>query len=75
MRLIRIFIVLVFCDLLFPQKSYAYLDPGTGSYVFQIAIATLLGGLYIAKIYWYKIKSFFIKRAFFRRKKDEKPKD
>ena len=74
-RLIRILIVVVFCSLLFPRKIYAYLDPGTGSYLFQIVIAALLGGLYMAKIYWNKIKFFFTKRLFFKKKKHEKPKN
>ncbi len=41
------------------ETSYAYLDPGSGSYFFQLAIASLLGGLYIIKVFWNKIKSFF----------------
>ena len=31
---------------------YAYLDPGTGSYVFQILMATSLGVLYAIKLFW-----------------------
>jgi len=38
---------------------YAYLDPGTGSYFLQLAIAALLGGLYAVKLFWKKIKAFF----------------
>jgi len=34
----------------------AYIDPGVGSSVFQIAVATLLGGLYALKVYWKDIK-------------------
>ncbi|MGO9139576.1 MAG: hypothetical protein ACLQBC_18175 [Syntrophales bacterium] len=42
------------------QDAFAYLDPGTGSYVFQVSIAAFLGGLFTIKIYWQKIKDFFI---------------
>jgi len=30
----------------------AYVDPGTGSYLFQMSIAILMGGLYSVKLYW-----------------------
>ncbi len=36
----------------------AYIDPGTGSYVFQIIVATLFGGLYALKLYWQQFKDF-----------------
>ena len=45
----------------FPETSAAYLDPGTGSFVFQIIIAGVVGGLYTIKTYWRNIKGFFKK--------------
>lgn len=36
----------------------AYLDPGTGSYIIQILIGFLVGGLYMAKVYWAQLKTF-----------------
>jgi hypothetical protein len=45
--------------LLFPEYAHAYLNPGTGSFIFQLIIAALLGGLLTIKIYWSKLKSFF----------------
>ncbi|HDQ70584.1 MAG TPA: hypothetical protein ENN19_00630 [Chloroflexi bacterium] len=45
--------------MLFPRYVYAYLDPGTGSYLFQLLIAGLLGLLFIVKVYWGRIKAFF----------------
>ena len=44
-----------------PVKVYAYLDPGNGSYVLQIMIASLLGVGVAVKSYWTKIKDFFNK--------------
>jgi hypothetical protein len=38
----------------------AYLDPGSGSFVLQLVIAALLGGLFIIKGYWIKIKTFIL---------------
>jgi hypothetical protein len=36
-----------------------YLDPGSGSFLIQLLLAALLGIGVAAKMYWYKIKSFF----------------
>ena len=40
------------------KHTYAYLDPGTGSYIIQILIATLAGGTYLVFTSWSKIKTF-----------------
>jgi len=55
---------------LFPTKTYAYLDPGTGSYIFQLVIASFLGGLFVIKLSWHKIKTF-LKNFFSQNKKKE----
>jgi hypothetical protein len=59
---IRIPLILFFC-LLLPKTSYAYLDPGIGSYLIQIAIGFLVGAMFAFKLYWRKIKAF-IKKLF-----------
>ena len=38
--------------------SYAYLDLGTGSYLFQMAAAGLFGALFVAKTFWTQIKTY-----------------
>ena len=43
-------------------KAYAYLDPGTGSYLFQLLLGAFLGALFSARIFWQKIKTFFTTR-------------
>ncbi len=40
-------------------RPFAYLDPGSGSYLLQLLIAGLLGGLFALRMYWGRIKSFF----------------
>lgn len=40
---------------------FLYLDPGSGSYLLQVIIAAILGGLMFFKNFWIKVKSFFIK--------------
>ena len=52
------------------KKAYAYLDPGSGSFMFQLLMGAILGGLFTIKIYFKKIKSFFIK-LFNKQKKDK----
>ncbi|HEC91954.1 MAG TPA: hypothetical protein ENI51_03010 [Candidatus Atribacteria bacterium] len=44
--------------LILPQNSFAYLDPGTGSYFFQIIIAFILGGIFGIKMFWRRITRF-----------------
>jgi len=54
----RSFLRLTALCLIFPVYSYGYIDPGTGSYVFQIIIAALVAVSFAVKIYWLKIKGF-----------------
>ncbi len=48
---------------IFDENAYAYLDPGTGSYFFQLFIATLIGVIFAIKLSWRKIV-FFLKNLF-----------
>jgi hypothetical protein len=43
---------------LFPNLAHAYIDPGTGSYIFQIAGASLLGGMFFVKSAFRSAKAF-----------------
>jgi len=38
-----------------------YLDPGSGSYLLQLLIAGILGALFALRLYWKRIKGFFLK--------------
>jgi hypothetical protein len=40
-----------------PLDALAYVDPGTGSYVFQLAIAGGLAALYTVRHYWQSLKA------------------
>ena len=37
----------------------AYLDPGTGSFIFQMIIAMVVGSAFALKTYWQRIKAMF----------------
>jgi hypothetical protein len=49
-------------SLVFTQTSYAYLDPGTGSYVIQVTLGLLAGAFYMLKVYWQRLVFFFSKK-------------
>jgi len=40
-------------------KYILYIDPGSGSLIFQALIAGLVGFLALIKLYWNKIKNIF----------------
>ncbi|OGE00877.1 hypothetical protein A3J17_02950 [Candidatus Curtissbacteria bacterium RIFCSPLOWO2_02_FULL_40_11] len=70
---LTVFLLFSFLFIL-PDSTYAYLDPGTGSYITQLMIGFIAGGLYLLKVYWQKIVSIF--RILFRKPRmtDEKKK-
>lgn len=45
--------------LIAPLAAHAYLDPGTGSYLFQLIIAGALGASFAVRIFWRNIRAFF----------------
>ena len=46
-------------SLIVPLSANAYIDPGTGSLLIQIVLATLLGASFAIKLMWTKIKRLF----------------
>jgi hypothetical protein len=45
--------------LLLPSVAHAYLDPGTGSYVVQLLMGTVLGGLFALGVFRRRVVAFF----------------
>jgi len=60
--MITILLITLFL-LIFPQNAHAYLDPGIGSYILQLALGFVIGGLYSLKRYWKRIKTYFQDQA------------
>ena len=52
------FIIALFCVLGWTPNAQAYFDPGTGSMVLQLLMASFLGFLFTLKTYWRKFKNF-----------------
>jgi len=43
------------------QNIREYLDPGTGSIIIQVLIGIFVGGLFLIRLFWSKVKKFFSK--------------
>ncbi|MAF80289.1 hypothetical protein CL629_04410 [bacterium] len=54
---------IAFYFLIVPLTADAYIDPGTGSFLIQIVLATLLGASFTIKLMWAKIKRLFRRRG------------
>ena len=52
-------LALILSLLLVPRDAWAYLDPGTGSYMLSMAMAGIFAGLFTIKTYWMRIKYWF----------------
>lgn len=52
-------LVVILMIAFFPVEALAYLDPGTGSYIVQIAIAGAVSAMFAIKIYWKRLKEIF----------------
>lgn len=53
-------VLLVLCTLcVVPATAHAYVDPGSGSMMLQLLLASFLGGLYALKTYWRRIRAWF----------------
>ena len=53
------------------RQNHLYLDPGSGSFILQLILASLLGALFFIRVYWKKIKTFFRDRLTKRRDANE----
>ena len=52
-----------------PRASY--LDPGTGSYVFQVVVGTILGVGVAVKMTWRRMWGFFSRKPKVRQEEDD----
>jgi cytochrome b len=57
------FVLVVLCFwLLVVPTANAYVDPGTGSYVFQVLIGIFLGAAVALKVFWRRIWGFVTRK-------------
>jgi hypothetical protein len=60
--ILHLFLLIVLFKCIAPSPVRAYLDPGTGSYLFQLLIAGLLGSTFFLKSIITRLKSLFKNR-------------
>jgi len=71
----KIFISVLLSGLLSPAEADPlYLDPGSGSFLIQLIIASAVGAAFVIRSSWGKIKSF-VNRLFKKTDLDETPND
>lgn len=51
-------VLLLFLFVITQREAYAYLDPGTGSMIFQVLAGAALAGLFMLKMFWFRVKTF-----------------
>jgi len=68
------FAVILWVILMCRRDAHAYMDPGTGSYLFQLLMAAILGALFALKMYWRSVKAF-IRNLFSRNRDTDKSTD
>jgi tellurite resistance protein TehA-like permease len=48
---------------LLPASASAYIDPGTGSYVFQTVVAALITAGFLLRSFWHRVVGVFRRRT------------
>ena len=74
MNLLFYFVWLLLIFAFGSHSAHAYLDPGSGSFLFQIIIGGILSAMFAIKLYFRKIKNFFSKKNI-QKDNNEKPKE
>jgi len=52
-------VVLLLMIVVLTRDVHAYLDPGTGSLIFQTIVAALAAGAYALRSYWGRVRTVF----------------
>lgn len=58
-----LFCTLLLC-LLLCRPAHAYVDPGSGSFMFQLIAAGLFSALFSVKVFWSRLKGFLAEKGF-----------
>lgn len=67
----KIWFVVYLLFFVFTNNAQAYIDPGSGSYLFQILVSGLIGFLFFAKTIIRQITSFLDVKILKRKKNDD----
>ena len=55
-------VFLLYFSLITVPNAHAYVDPGTGSYVFQVLIGVFLGAAVAMRVFWRRLWGFVSRR-------------
>ena len=62
-RFVWFTLFLLYFGVVAAPSAHAYIDPGSGSFIFQVLIGGLLAGAVAVKHFWKRITSFFSRRS------------
>ena len=60
---------MIFYFVVLTKNAYAYLDPGSGSYLLQLLLAGLLAASFAIKTFWKRVW-FFVSDRFLKKKQE-----
>ena len=55
-------VFILYFSLITVPNAHAYVDPGTGSYIFQVLIGVFLGAAVAVKVFWRRLWLFVTRR-------------
>lgn len=61
-RMVWFVLVLAYFFLIAIPDAHAYIDPGTGSFIFQVVVGGLLAAGVIFRSFWQRVWSFLSRR-------------
>ena len=61
MKELAVILISIFLVFILVNQSYAYIDPGTGSMLVQAVLAAIVGSAVTIKLFWKRIKIFFLR--------------
>lgn len=62
-RFVWFTLFLLYFGMVAVPSAHAYIDPGSGSFIFQVLIGGLLAGAVAVKHFWRRITGFFTRRS------------
>ena len=58
-RVLKLAAVFCWVFLMTERSAFAYIDPGTGTMIFQLLLGGIAGLVIVGKLYWHSLLSFF----------------
>lgn len=56
--MLRVLLYCICISAFTPREAFAYIDPGAGSYIFQVLIAAGLGAAFTIRSFWRNIVDY-----------------